>query len=53
MLAPMSDDKNGDVPALLLKLHAEQEKTNAILTRFGLPFFALLVILVVLELVHR
>jgi hypothetical protein len=51
MLAPMSDEN--DVPALLRKVHGELEKTNALLTRFGLPIFALLVILVVLEIVHR
>ena len=47
------NDKNDDVPALLRSIHAEMEKTNALLTRFGLPIFALLVILVVLEIVHR
>jgi len=49
----MSDDKKDEVPELLRKIHAELEKTNVTLTRFGLPIFALLVILVVLELVHR
>lgn len=39
--------------ALLKKIHEEQEKTNTILTRFSLPMFALMVILVVLELVRR
>lgn len=46
-------DNNEDVPALLRKLHEQAERTNALLTRFGLPIFALLVILVVLEIVHR
>jgi hypothetical protein len=46
-------EKNDEVPALLKNIHAEMEKTNALLTRFGLPIFALLVILVVLEIVHR
>ena len=48
----MSDDKD-EVAALLKKIHEEQEKTNSTLTRFGLPMFALMVILVVLELVRR
>lgn len=47
----MSD--NQDLAPLLKKIHEEHEKTNVILTRFGLPMFALMVILVVLELVHR
>ena len=46
-------DENAEVIAVLKKIHEEQEKTNSTLTRFGLPMFALMVILVVLELVRR
>lgn len=39
--------------ALLKKIHEEQEKTNALIKLYFLPIFALIVILVVLEIVHR
>lgn len=39
--------------AWLKKIHEEQEKTNGLIKLYSLPIFALLVILVALEIVHR
>jgi hypothetical protein len=49
----MSEREPNDVAGEVRKLREELEKTNALLTRFFLPIFALMVILVVLEIVHR
>ncbi len=50
----MGDDKDTDeTRALLRNIQVELEKTNTLLARFFLPIFALIVILVVLQIVHR